>query len=328
MERVKIKDIAQQLGVSTATVSNVIHGKTNKVSTQTIERVQKALEENQYIPSMAGILLAQNSSKIIGIFINDHEKYEGNVFNDFFISSSLNELSKEIEKHNFFMMIKKTKDPYDIVQFSSMWNLEGVIMIGFCEQDYHYLRNQIHIPLVIYDGFCEQSDRFVNIMIDDTDGGFQMGQYLALKHDKALCITDNLEDMDLNRYNGFQKGFQKEIHLFLVPMEKEKRWKYYEENFDHIQQATCAFALSDYYAIDFMHFLNEHHISIPDSMSVAGFDNTLLCEMVHPSLTTIEQNISSRARIAIQSILALKEGMKIQTQIQLPVKLIVRKSTK
>ena len=65
MERVKIKDIAQQLGVSTATVSNVIHGKTNKVSTQTIERVQKALEENQYIPSMAGILLAQNSSKII-----------------------------------------------------------------------------------------------------------------------------------------------------------------------------------------------------------------------------------------------------------------------
>ena len=44
MERVKIKDIAQQLGVSTATVSNVIHGKTNKVSTQTIERVQKALE--------------------------------------------------------------------------------------------------------------------------------------------------------------------------------------------------------------------------------------------------------------------------------------------
>ena len=120
MERVKIKDIAQQLGVSTATVSNVIHGKTNKVSTQTIERVQKALEENQYIPSMAGILLAQNSSKIIGIFINDHEKYEGNVFNDFFISSSLNELSKEIEKHNFFMMIKKTKDPCDIVQFSSM----------------------------------------------------------------------------------------------------------------------------------------------------------------------------------------------------------------
>ena len=86
--------------------------------------------------------------------------------------------------------------------------------------------------------------------------------------------------------------------------------------------------ISDYYAIDFMHFLNEHHISIPDSMSVAGFDNTLLCEMVHPSLTTIEQNISSRARIAIQSILALKEGMKIQTQIQLPVKLIVRKSTK
>ena len=38
---------------------------------------------------MAGILLAQNSSKIIGVFINDHEKYEGHTLDDFFISSSL-----------------------------------------------------------------------------------------------------------------------------------------------------------------------------------------------------------------------------------------------
>lgn len=75
-QRVTIKDIAEELGLSTATVSNVIHGKTKKVSEETIKRVHALLEERQYIPSMAGILLAQNSSKIIGIFINNHEKYE------------------------------------------------------------------------------------------------------------------------------------------------------------------------------------------------------------------------------------------------------------
>ena len=76
-QRIRIRDIAEELGLSTATVSNVIHGKTKKISNETVERVQALLEKRRYIPSMAGILLAQNSSKIIGIFINDHEKYEG-----------------------------------------------------------------------------------------------------------------------------------------------------------------------------------------------------------------------------------------------------------
>ena len=73
-ERVRIIDIAEELGLSTATVSNVIHGKTGKISDETVRRVQKLLKERQYIPSMAGILLAQNNSRIIGVVINDHEK--------------------------------------------------------------------------------------------------------------------------------------------------------------------------------------------------------------------------------------------------------------
>ena len=48
MQRVRIVDIARELGVSTATVSNVIHGKTKKISDATVKRVQKLLEERQY----------------------------------------------------------------------------------------------------------------------------------------------------------------------------------------------------------------------------------------------------------------------------------------
>ena len=70
---IRIRDIAEELGLSTATVSNVIRGKTNKVSDKTVKRVQALLEQRQYIPSMAGIQLAQNASKIIGVFVNDHE---------------------------------------------------------------------------------------------------------------------------------------------------------------------------------------------------------------------------------------------------------------
>ena len=88
-ERVRICDIAKELGLSTAIVSNVIHGKTNKVSDETVQRVTALLEKRQYIPSMAGILLARNSSGIIGVFVNDHPKYEGHTLRDGFLASVL-----------------------------------------------------------------------------------------------------------------------------------------------------------------------------------------------------------------------------------------------
>ena len=90
--RVRIADIAEKLGLSTTTVSNVIHGKTKKISDETVKRVQALLEEKKYIPNMAGILLAQNSSRIVGVIINNHEKYEGHVLEDCFISAALNSL--------------------------------------------------------------------------------------------------------------------------------------------------------------------------------------------------------------------------------------------
>lgn len=126
----RISDIAEELGLSTTTVSNVIYGKIRKLSDEIVRRVQDLLEKRQYIPSMAEILLAQNSSKIIGVFVNDHEKYEGHALDDVFIASSLNYMSTEIEVHGQFKMVKKTKNPEEILQFAFMWNMDGLVVIG------------------------------------------------------------------------------------------------------------------------------------------------------------------------------------------------------
>ena len=231
-QRVRISDIAQELGLSTATVSNVIHGKTKKISDETVKRVMALLEERQYIPNMAGILLAQNSSKIIGVFVNDHEKYEGHTLDDFFIASSLNHLSTEIEANGQFMMVKKAKNAEEIIQFASMWNMDGIVVIGFCDQDYMYLRNHMRIPFVVYDGYCENPERIFNITIDNYDGGCQVGAYFRERgHTKALCISDNDICVDLERYQGFRDGFGPgTVDFLLIPMRKEERWEYYRHN--------------------------------------------------------------------------------------------------
>lgn len=327
--RVRIRDIADELGLSTATVSNVIHGKTNKISEETAMRVQALLEERQYIPSMAGILLAQNSSRILGVFVNDHEKYEGHTLDDAFIASSLNYLSTEIEAHGQFMMVKKAKNPEEILQFASMWNMDGLVMIGFCEQDYMQLRNHMRIPFVIYDGFCENPERIVNITLDNKSGGFQMGEYLRqCGHTKALCIADNEIGIDRERIDGFRDGFSPGTAAFWqIPMQQTDRMAYYLQKLNYFRHISAVFAVSDYYAIELIHFLQEHGFHIPENISVAGFDDIPLCSMIFPSLTTIKQDSALRAKIAIEKLEALRANKITQNTITLPVTLVRRAST-
>ncbi len=328
-QRVRISDIAEELGLSTATVSNVIHGKTKKISDETVKRVMALIEERQYLPHMADILLAQNSSKIIGIFINDHEKYEQHTLEDFFISSSLNYLSTEIEKNGQFMMVKKTNCAEEIIKFASMWNMDGIVIIGFCEQDYMYLRNHMRIPFVVYDGLCEMPERILNITIDNYDGGYQVGQHFKeLGHKTALCISDNTIGVDGERLNGFVKGFfPGTIDFLTIPMKKNERWQFYHQHMHIFHKASAIFAVSDYYAIDIICFLHEQGISVPKDISVAGFDDIPMCQMVYPALTTVKQDGALRAKLAIEKLQDLKEGKTTDTEITLPVSLVIRKST-
>lgn len=345
-KRTRIIDIAEELGVSTATVSNVIHGKTKKISDETVHRVQELLEKKQYIPSMAGILLAQNDSRIIGVVVNDHEKYESHALEDAFIASSLNSLSAEIEKAGYFMMVKVTNRWDEISKFASMWNMEGLVVIGFCENDYKKLRDSMHIPFVVYDGYFKEPGRICNLAIDNFDGGFQIGTYFRKSgHQKALCISDNAICMDLERYQGFHAAMEdmgadaaermkrKQSEgigddFLLVPMTRNERRRFYRDNLEKFKSVTAVFAVSDYYAIDLIQFLQEQNIRVPEDISVAGFDDSPLCEKVYPTLTAVKQDGKKRAELAIFILQELKEGKGEGQTITLPVTLVERQSTR
>ncbi len=326
--RIRIADIADELGVSTATVSNVIHGKTKKISDETVKRVQKLLEERQYIPSMAGILLAQNNSKIIGVVINDHEKYEGHTLEDPFISSSVNELAKEIEQAGKFLMLKVTDKWDEIPKFASMWNMEGMVLIGFCEQDYKRMREQMHIPFVVYDGYMERAGNLVNTRADHFDGGAQAGRFLKnMGHKEVLCISDNDICMDMERFMGLKSEIPN-AELMVIPMEQEARTIFYKENLEEIKKYSAVFAVSDHYAMDFIQFLKSVGISVPEDISVIGFDDVRESEKFVPALTTIRQDNRQRAALAVKMLDQLRNGNCKDKNVTLPVTIIERDSVR
>lgn len=329
-ERIRIVDIAEELGLSTATVSNVIHGKTNKVSEETVRRVQELVEKKGYIPSMAGILLAQNDSRIIGVVVNDHEKYEGHVLEDGFISAAINALSREIDRAGYFMMVKTTAKWDDIVRFASMWNMEGLVIMGFCEQDYKKLRESMHIPFVVYDGYFQEAQGICNLTIENYDGGYQVGKYLKdMGHDRVLCISDNFVCVDWERMEGCADGMDKGLVSFMeIPFYKKERMRFYGEKMWEILEYTAVFAVSDLYAIELMAFFQERGIRVPEDISVVGFDDSPLCSYCSPALTTVKQDVALRAENAVSMLQKLKNGSQEKGTIKIPVTLVERKSVK
>ena len=327
-ERIRIIDIAEELGVSTATVSNVIHGKTKKISDETVKRVQELLEERQYIPSMAAVLLAQNNSRIIGIVVNDHPKYEGHVLEDAFVSTSVNCLSREIEAAGFFMMIKVSREWNEIIKFASMWNMEGLVLLGFCEQDYKNLRAHMKVPFVTYDGYFEKPERFCNLTIDNYSGGFQMGQYFKKKgYTRAICLADNDTFVDHERMTGFCEGLGQGAMQMLVPMTKQERLDFYRVHLEEIKTYAAVFAVSDHYAIELMQFLQKSGVRVPEEIKIAGFDDNPICQNIYPSLTTVRQDGNARAKLAMEMLGRMKEGKEEGKTINSPVELIIREST-
>ena len=68
---VRIKDIADACGVSTATVSYVIHGKKEKVSEKVRKRIEKEIEKSGYVTNQSAINLVSRSSGLIGVAVMD-----------------------------------------------------------------------------------------------------------------------------------------------------------------------------------------------------------------------------------------------------------------
>ena len=330
--RIRIVDVADTLGLSTATVSKVIHGKTEKISDKTVKRVQQELERSGYIPNMAGILLARNNSKIIGVVVNDLEKYEGRVLENGFVMSSLNALSHEVNEKGYFLMIKTTSDVREIPVFASMWNMDGLILIGFCEADYENLRNQMRISFVVYDGYFEKCSKVVNLVVNHYNGGYQAGKYLKeLGHKKALCIADNFTCMDKERIEGFCKAFEQgETYRWEIPKTEKERMCFYEDNYMQLLKSnvTAVFAVSDFYALEFMKFLQGKNIRIPEDIQIIGFDDSMASRESNPSLTTIHQEANLRAKTAIECLEAMRDGTEYKPEIVLPVDLIKRESTR
>ncbi|MCI7537174.1 MAG: LacI family transcriptional regulator [Fusicatenibacter saccharivorans] len=333
---IRIKDIADRAGVSPTTVSNVIHGKTGRVSKATVEKINRILKEMEYVPSISARMLANNSSSLIGVALGFMKKGNASSFEDPFVSAMLGNLEYQIREHGYYMMLVARHEQDDIMQQALGWNFDGMIAMALKEKEIAELSERLGKPLVTIDQYLPPELGVRSITMDDRGGAYQMSQYLIGKgHKKFLFLSDCDLGVDHYRWLGVRQAMEEagiediESRHIVIPWNPEQREKAYEEMLPFFKKQTALFFSSDYYALEASNFLQNRGIKVPEEISIAGFDDVTYATLARPKLTTVHQMVDGKARRAVEVLMHLIQDEPVQKDIPpLPTTLVERESVR
>ena len=332
-----IKEIAQRAGVSTTTVSNVIHGKTKKVSPANIQKIENLIREMGYVQKMGLRVLNKEKSQLIAVVINYHKDFKDSIIGDPFYGKIIGFIEKYVQELGYYLMLYSAKDTDKIFQMVMGWDVDGVIAISFSKSNCEKIYQLIKKPIVSIDAYgnAAKDSHLVNIGLDDESGGYQMVKYLlecGYEHIKVCAGRDN--GVDHLRYVGAQRAMQEcaaegqKLQFVALGMNYEKRKASYDWLVQRRLPGTALFFLSDMYALEAIRFCADKKVAVPQQIGVAGYDDISYAQYSTPRLTTIKQDVQKKAQKAVEILLKwIEEGEEYpQREVELPVTLVKRKS--
>lgn len=333
---VTIRDIAQATGVSATTVSNVIHGKNNRVSAETIQSINNAIEQLGYVPNMSARSLVSSSSKVIGFVNHVITRTDANVMDDPFHSSAIGAIEMALRENGYYLMLRTVETAEELVTFLQNWNMDGLFFTGIFKDKFFDSVAGLHIPVVLIDSYVRTS-QFCNVGLEDFTGSYNATRHLIEKgHRHIAFASPNIKDGGVlqERFLGYKAAlaeasipfdksliFQQEMDIASCKLACDDIVKHPE--------ITGIVVSADIMAAGIMAGLKSKGVRIPDDISIVGFDDINIAQLVSPPLTTIRQDMNLKGRLAVDFMLQLLSGKPLETkEITLPTKLIERDSVR
>ena len=321
---VTIKDISKVCGVSPATVSKALNGY-GDISTETMEMVLRTAKEMNYHPNAAARLLKTNRSYNIGVLFVD-ETMSGLTHQYF--SSILNSVKEEAEKRGYdITFISQNLGNRDLtfLEHCRYRNCDGVV-IACVDFENPAVLDLVRssVPVVTIDYLF---DNVSSVMSDNVEGGYGLTSYLISQgHRKIAYIHGELTNVTRKRIQGFYKALSDHgISIpdeYLVqgsfnnPAESRKMTAYL---LDLLDPPTVIMYPDDYAYLGGAAELEKRNLSVPDDISVAGYDGIHLSQVLRPKLTTWYQDAPQIGKRSVEKLVEVIENRRISEAEQIKV---------
>lgn len=331
---VTIYDVAKKAGVSIATVSRVLN-KSSAVSDRTRRQVEEAIEELNYAPNFIASALTKKSTLTLGLLIPDitnpffSELARGveDASNDFGFNIIICNTDYSLEKEATYISLLKQKSVDGFIISTAYYNDKNIIEL---------LKDNVPLVLLGRDIDCSEEYPMDAVVSDNIKGGYIATKHLIdLGHEKIACLLGPAKiKVNLEREKGYLKAM------------KEAKLKVYKEILTHGDfklefgyketlkifkgpiRPTAFVAGNDLTALGVMRALKAIGLSVPQDVSVVGYDNIILAEMSDPPLTTVNQQMQKMGYLATELLIKRIKGERnAGKKVVLDINLVVRKST-
>lgn len=212
-------------------------------------------------------------------------------------------------------------------------NFDGLIYYPMYTEDYLDILLELSLqsfPVVLLDkqiydlGFpCVSSDNF--------NGGEQAAQALLnLGHKRIAFVASNdthHPQTTRNRYLGYVKVLKEQGIKFHTTLDDSLYTESSVLELIHNEKVTGLICENDLVALQTMKTLQDSHFSVPNDISIIGFDDIQAASLSNPPLTTIAQDFIGMGRIAGELLLDWIKSGQTPKDVKVPINLIKRKTT-
>jgi LacI family transcriptional regulator len=305
-DRITIIDIGKEAGVSYATVSRVINNKGN-VNPDARERVLRAMTQLGYVANVQARSLAGGRSYVVGLLVQD--------LGTGYIGEIIRGIDDELAKAQYNLMLftthrRKVKESLFVTNLTK-GSADGLLLVlpRNAEAYLESLRRR-KFPYVLIDhqGIDELGP---SVGASNWQGAFDATSYLIkLGHRRIGFITGTLElGCSQKRLEGYKAALRANDLAIDPTLIQEgdfyqpSGYKGAIELLKTSQRPTAIFASNDSMAFGVMEAVREQGLSIPNDISIIGFDDVPQAANVHPRLTTVRQPLEHMGRVATNMLL-------------------------
>lgn len=303
-KEIKMKDIADRLGISIVAVSKALSGKAG-VSEQLRIKVRRTAEEMgyHYDPSVRN---KSGLSRNIAVLVAERYMNEDSFYIKFF--QHISKLLQASEQYAVFHTIAKTEEENaSMPEVIFRQSVDGIIVLGQVSDRYISAVMETKIPTVFLDFYNEQVYTDC-IIFDSFYASYEMTNYLIKNGHRSIAFVGNIRATSSiqDRYLGYAKSLlEHNIPLsnnyILNDRELETgKWITIELP---VVMPTAFVCNCDETAYLLINQLRGMGYKIPEDISVTGFDNSVYSDLSDPSITTIEVNAYYMAKLAVEGLL-------------------------
>lgn len=331
--RVTLRDIAEEAGVSLMTVSNVVNGKSARVSPQTIAKVQHILERRGYVANASARSLAAKSSNVIGMLLPASD--DDNLLVSPHTVALVGALERQLRKFGYHLMLRGIANPAEVSEVVRAWSMDGVLLLGFLDEEIEALSGLGSTPVVAVDSYAA-NPLATGVRSDDFAGGRLAAQHLIDHgHREVVVVGPSFDRAGVvqKRLQGFREAFAasglewRERLIATGTTTHEAGVEVGRSLLAAHPEATAAFATADILGVGIIEGLAQSGATVPGDVSVIGFDNLDIGAYVTPKLTTIAQDIGGKAVVAASMLVAaIEQGGHPAEPVVIDVRVVERQS--